>query len=88
MSSISSAISTDHNDIVKYYKNILDSCNDETAAHWYSRFAWALNRHLKAEEIALHPALRHSLGNKGRIIVEKNELERKAVSPETISLSV
>lgn len=82
MATLLSTISRDHSEIVQYYKNILDSSDNETATRWYNQFSWALSRHLKAEELVVYPALKNRLGKKGKIIIEKDQLEIQTVSPE------
>ncbi|KIN03360.1 hypothetical protein OIDMADRAFT_39718 [Oidiodendron maius Zn] len=79
MATLLSTISRDHSEIVQYYKNILDSPDNETATRWYNQFSWALSRHLKAEELVVYPALKNRLGKKGKIIVEKDQLEIQTI---------
>ena len=80
MSTITNAISRDHRELADYYKNILNAPDSDTSTRWQNQFTWALARHLVAEEFVLYPAFEKTLGERGRIIVDKERFEHEYVS--------
>lgn len=80
MSTITNAISRDHRELADYYKNILNAPDSDTSTRWQNQFTWALTRHLVAEEFVLYPAFEETLGERGRIIVDKEQFEHQCVS--------
>ncbi|KFZ16036.1 hypothetical protein V501_02432 [Pseudogymnoascus sp. VKM F-4519 (FW-2642)] len=79
MSTITNAISRDHRELADYYKNILNAPDSDTSTRWQNQFTWALTRHLVAEEFVLYPAFEETLGERGRIIVDKEQFEHQCV---------
>jgi hemerythrin superfamily protein len=80
MSTITDAIKKDHRELVEYYNNILHAPDDDTATRWQNQFTWELCRYLVAKELIVYPAFEKNLGEKGRIITDKNRSEHQRVS--------
>lgn len=80
MATITSAINDDHREIVRYYKNIISSPDNDTATRWQNQFTWALSRHLTAGELALYPVFESKLGAMSKIIIAKDQTAHRDVS--------
>lgn len=80
MSTITDVLSKDHRELVHYYKKVLNAPDTDTATCWQNQFVWALARHLVAEELVVYPAFEKVLGDRGRIITDKDKSEHQAVS--------
>lgn len=81
MSTITDVLSKDHRELVYYYKKVLNAPDNDTATCWQNQFAWALARHLVAEEVVVYPAFEKILGDGGRITADKDHSEHETVSP-------
>ncbi|KFX93344.1 hypothetical protein O988_06862 [Pseudogymnoascus sp. VKM F-3808] len=79
MSTVTVAISRDHRELADYYKKVLNAPDNDTATRWQNQFVWALTRHLVAEELVLYPAFEDILGERGRIIVDRGQLEHQSM---------
>ena len=80
MSTITDVLSKDHRELVYYYKKILNALDNDTATCWQNQFVWALARHLVAEELVVYPAFEKILGERGRVVADKDQSVHQAVS--------
>lgn len=80
MASITNAISKDHRELVHDYEMVLNARDNDIATRWQNQFIWALARHLVAKEHILHPAFEKTLGERGRIIMDKDRSQHQGVS--------
>ncbi|PVH68107.1 hypothetical protein DL98DRAFT_507114 [Cadophora sp. DSE1049] len=79
MSTITDVLSKDHRELVHYYKKVLNAPDTNTATCWQNQFVRALARHLVAEELVVYPAFEKVLGDRGRIIADKDKSEHQAI---------
>lgn len=74
-STISEAITNDHRELERYYKEIINNPDDlDHATCWGNQFTWELARHSVAEELLIYPAMEKYMGEKGK---EHAESDRK-----------
>ena len=79
MSTISSAIKKDHQEIQEYANNILTATDDDSKTRWQNQFTWELARHSIGEELVVYPAFAKYLGAKGQDMADKDRTEHQSV---------
>lgn len=54
---LTDAITSDHRDLERYYKEIVNSNDVDHQARYGNQFTWELARHSVAEELIVYPAM-------------------------------
>lgn len=80
VSAVSAAVIKDHRELEEFYKNIVNAQDNEEAERWQNQFTWELARHSIAEELVVYPAFERNLGEKGKIMANKDRDEHQVVS--------
>ncbi|KAG0647677.1 putative hemerythrin [Hyphodiscus hymeniophilus] len=79
MSTISAAITKDHQEIKEYANNIRQATDDDSKTRWQNQFTWELARHSIGEELVVYPAFAKYLGDKGQQMADKDRAEHQSV---------
>ncbi|KAJ4308704.1 hypothetical protein N0V94_009239 [Neodidymelliopsis sp. IMI 364377] len=69
---LSEAITTDHRELEKYYKEIINSKDIDHQTRYGNQFTWELARHSVAEELIVYPAMEKYMGEEGKAHAEKD----------------
>lgn len=79
MSTISEALKKDHREIEDYYKEVINSTDDDHQQRFGNQFTWELARHSVGEELVVYPAFEKHLGAKGKEMAEADRKEHHRV---------
>lgn len=77
---LTEAITSDHRDLEKYYKIIVDSQDADEQERYGNQFTWELARHSVAEELIVYPAMEKYMGDAGKDHAEKDRKQHHQVS--------
>jgi hypothetical protein len=77
---LSEAITTDHRELEKYYKEIINSKDIDHQTRYGNQFTWELARHSVAEELIVYPAMEKYMGEEGKAHAEKDRKHHHTVS--------
>lgn len=88
-STISEAISNDHENLDVYADKIKSSTTLEEKTRWRNQFTWTLARHAISEELTVYPAMEKYLGQEGidltNVDREQHQAVREATNPVMLS---
>ena len=79
---LTEAITSDHRDLEKYYKEIVNSKDIDHQTRYGNQFTWELARHSVAEELIVYPAMEMYMGEAGKDHAEKDRKQHHTVSHE------
>lgn len=77
---LTEAITSDHRDLEKYYKIIINSKDADEQERYGNQFTWELARHSVAEELIVYPAMEKYMGEAGKDHAEKDRKQHHQVS--------
>jgi hemerythrin superfamily protein len=77
---VSAAITKDHQELVESEKNTVNPKDNDEAGRWQNQFTWELAQHSIAEELVVYPAFEKNLGDKGKVMADKDRNEHQIVS--------
>lgn len=80
-STISEAISNDHENLFVYADKIKSSPTLEEKTQWRNQFTWTLARHAISEELTMYPAMEKHLGQEGTTLTDIDRAQHQAVRP-------
>jgi hemerythrin superfamily protein len=78
-STISETITSDHRELEKYYKEIINTDDVDHQARYGNQFTWELARHSVAEELLVYPAMEKYLGEEGKQHAESDRKQHHQV---------
>lgn len=76
---LSEAITSDHRDLEKYYKEVINSKDIDHQTRYGNQFTWELARHSVAEELIVYPAMEKYMGKQGHEHAEKDRKHHHTV---------
>lgn len=77
---LTEAVTSDHRELEKYYKIIVDSKDADEQERYGNQFTWELARHSVAEELIVYPAMEKYMGEAGKDHAEKDREQHRQVS--------
>jgi hemerythrin superfamily protein len=77
---LTEAVTSDHRDLEKYYKIIVNSKDADEQERYGNQFTWELARHSVAEELIVYPAMERYMGEAGKDHAEKDRKQHHQVS--------
>ncbi|KAF2496246.1 hypothetical protein BU16DRAFT_572397 [Lophium mytilinum] len=75
MSTITAAITEDHNELKQYYNEVVNSSDPDHQQRYGNQFTWELARHSVAEELIVYPAFEKYITTNGKAMAEKDRKE-------------
>eukprot|EP01111_Echinosteliopsis_oligospora_P008399 TRINITY_DN24032_c0_g1_i1.p1 TRINITY_DN24032_c0_g1~~TRINITY_DN24032_c0_g1_i1.p1 ORF type:complete len:227 (-),score=55.15 TRINITY_DN24032_c0_g1_i1:4-684(-) len=80
MSSLSSALISDHRELESYYKKYQDNAgNSSEQQKWLNQFTWELARHSIGEELLVYPSFEDKLGAEGKKMADEDRQQHQSL---------